>query len=123
MSSRRHGQERTGKYNVLPVLVYLRGRCPEPILDMTVPGNLGTRHAPVIWNVADDVASAALDALEGGRTTWGILFWVPQKFPGSVSQDVVEAINVQPSQPMLQEWLAQAVTAATIDDFVATLRR
>jgi hypothetical protein len=73
----RHGEGRRGKYNVLVALVYLRGACPEPLLDMTLPGGWGTRHAPLVWNVADDEAAEALAALEAGRTTWGTLFWVP----------------------------------------------
>jgi hypothetical protein len=59
------------------VLVYLRGRCPEPVLDMTVEGGLGIRHAPVVWNVGDDVAVDALADFEAGGSTPGILFWVP----------------------------------------------
>jgi hypothetical protein len=73
----RHGEDRRGKYRVLVGMIYLRGSCPEPVLDMTVPGNLGTYHAPLIWNVAADVAREALETFTAGQTTWGILFWVP----------------------------------------------
>jgi hypothetical protein len=73
----RHGEGRQGKYNILVALVYLRGSCPEAVLDMTLPGGWGTKHAPLVWNVADDVAREALDALEAGTMTWGILFWIP----------------------------------------------
>ncbi len=73
----RHGEDRRGRYRVLTALVYLRGACPDESLDMTTPSGLGTRHAPVIWNVADDRADATLDELAAGQTTWGILFWVP----------------------------------------------
>ena len=38
----RHGDDRRGKYNVLVALVYLRGTCPERVLDMTLPGGWGT---------------------------------------------------------------------------------
>jgi hypothetical protein len=72
----RHGEDRRGKYQILVTLVYLRGSCPEGVLDMTLPGGWGTRHAPLIWNVAEDDAGAALDALEAGVLTWGILFWI-----------------------------------------------
>src|SRR5262249_31851920 len=78
----RHGEGRQGRYNVLAVLVYLRGRCPEPVLDMTVAGHQGTRHAPVVWNVADDDAGATLDAFERGETTWGILYFAPGRRGG-----------------------------------------
>ncbi len=73
----RHGEDRKGRYRVLTALVYLRGRCPEGVLDMTLPGNFGTRHAPLIWNVADEKAVAALAAVAEGREPWGLLFWVP----------------------------------------------
>jgi hypothetical protein len=73
----RHGEDRRGKYNVLVALVYLRGACPEPMLDMTLPGGWGTRHAPLIWNVEQDPASEALDSLAAGTISWGILFWIP----------------------------------------------
>jgi hypothetical protein len=73
----RHGPDRKGKYKVLAGLVYLVGACPENVLDMTLTSGAGTRHAALVWNVADDPASAALDELEAGQTTWGILFWVP----------------------------------------------
>jgi hypothetical protein len=73
----RHGEDRRGKYHILVALVYLRGSCPEAVLDMTLPGGWGTKHAPLIWNVAEDDASAALDALAAGALSWGILFWIP----------------------------------------------
>jgi hypothetical protein len=73
----RHGEGRRGKYNILVALIYLRGSCPESILDMTLPGGWGTKHAALVWNVEDDVVSEALDALAAGTITWGILFWIP----------------------------------------------
>lgn len=73
----RHGPNREGRYRVLTALVYLKGRCPGVVLDMTVPGGFGTRHAPLVWNVCDDDATAALDAVTSGAAPWGLLFWVP----------------------------------------------
>jgi hypothetical protein len=73
----RHGPERKGKYNVLAGLIYLVGESPQSVLDMTLTTGAGTRHAVLVWNVAGDSASAALDELENGAITWGILFWVP----------------------------------------------
>jgi hypothetical protein len=57
-------------------MVYLVGECPQRLLDMTLTSGAGTRHAALVWNVAADSAYAALDDLEAGTTTWGILFWV-----------------------------------------------
>src|SRR5262249_18376096 len=37
----RHGPDRQGKYRVLTALVYLQGRCPDAVLDMTLPGGFG----------------------------------------------------------------------------------
>jgi hypothetical protein len=45
------------------------------------------------------------------------------KFPGAVPGEVVETINAQPSFSLMREWHTAAVKAATIDDFVAVLRR
>lgn len=73
----RHGEDRKGKYRVLTGLVYLRGRCPDSVLDMTTPGGFGTRHAPLIWNVAEDNAAAILEAQRDGGNPPGLLWWVP----------------------------------------------
>lgn len=73
----RHGPDRQHKYRILTALVYLRGRCPEPVLHMTAPNGQGTRHAPVVWDVEADEAGATLEALAQGQATWGVLFWIP----------------------------------------------
>jgi hypothetical protein len=75
-SRARHGADRQGKYRVLTALVYLQGHCPEAVLDMTLPGGFGTRHAPLVWNVAEDSAPATLEAVAKGALSWGMLFWV-----------------------------------------------
>jgi hypothetical protein len=73
----RHGADRKGKYKVLTALVYLTGRCPDDVLDMTLPGGFGTRHAPLVWNVGEYNAPNTLEAVAGGQQSWGMLFWVP----------------------------------------------
>jgi hypothetical protein len=73
----RHGPERRDKYDVFVGLIYLRGRCPEPSLQMTLPSGAGTRHVPLLWEVEGDAARDALDAVAAGAATWGMLFWVP----------------------------------------------
>jgi hypothetical protein len=75
-SRTRHGEDRKGKYKVLVGLVYLQGQCPEEVLDMTLPNGLGTRHAPLIWNVAGDNAAEMLEAVARGEISWGMLFWI-----------------------------------------------
>jgi hypothetical protein len=85
----RHGADRQGKYRVLTALVYLQGHCPEAVLDMTLPGGFGTRHAPLVWNVADDNAPATLEAVASGTVSWGMLFWAPLMAEGQ--QEVVIA--------------------------------
>jgi hypothetical protein len=74
----RHGPLAQGKYAVLPVLVYLVGRCPDGAkeLDLTTPAGFGVRHRPVLWEVGGDSAAGALEDFKQGKTTWGILFWV-----------------------------------------------
>jgi hypothetical protein len=206
----RHGEGRRGKYNVLAALVYLRGQCPEGVLDMTVPGGFGTRHAPLVWNVAEDSAAEAIESLAAGRTTWGVLFWIPlmrgghdpalierwkeqaaavpdrrvrgdlaqialvfaelagcypawekglegwdmtepqvvnrwiekaraearleearafvlralqRRFPGDIPPEVVATINAQPSATMLEGWFDQAMSSASMEEFIAALRR
>jgi hypothetical protein len=73
----RHGDDRKGKYRVLTALIYLQGRCPDELLDMTLPGGFGTRHAPLVWNLEADDAPATLEAVAEGRLSRGMLFWVP----------------------------------------------
>jgi hypothetical protein len=73
----RFGEDRKGKYKVAAGLVYLRDRCPVDILDMRFPDGSGVRHAPRIWNVADDNAQMTLEAVASGTLSWGMLFWVP----------------------------------------------
>jgi hypothetical protein len=73
----RHGPDRQGKYRVLTAMVYLVGRCPDAVLDMTLSGGFGTRHAPLVWNVAEDNAPVVLEAVARGEMLWGMLFWVP----------------------------------------------
>jgi hypothetical protein len=74
-----HGPERKGKYQVFPVLIYLKDECPkdEAVLDMTVPSGYGIRHAPLLWEIGKDVAADALAAFAENKATWGILFWIP----------------------------------------------
>ncbi len=79
----RHGDDRRGKFKVLTALVYLLGRCPETVLDLTLSGGFGTRHAPLVWNVAEDDAAAVLDSVASGAASWGLLFWVPLMIGGS----------------------------------------
>jgi hypothetical protein len=72
-----HGEERKGKYRVMAALVYLCGRCPEDMLDFTLPDGTGTRHAPLIWNIEDDDAAQILEAVAAEVLSWAMLFWVP----------------------------------------------
>src|SRR5262249_384953 len=60
------------------VLVYLVGQCPDEAkeLGMTTPAGYGIRHRPVLWEVGQDSATAALDELGQEKPTWGILFWI-----------------------------------------------
>jgi hypothetical protein len=73
----RHGPERQGRYRALTALVYLRGRCPNSVLDMTLPGGIGTRHTALVWNLQDAPAQTTLEAVAQGALSWGQRFWVP----------------------------------------------
>ena len=73
----RHGEDRKGKYKVAAGMVYLCGRCPKVVVDMTFPSGAGTRHQALVWNVEDDDATRTLDAVTAGESSWGILFWLP----------------------------------------------
>jgi hypothetical protein len=73
----RHEEDRKGKYKVMVGLVYPKDRCPENVLDMTLPNEAGTRHAGLVWNVAEDQAAQTLEAVAAEQTSWGMLFWVP----------------------------------------------
>lgn len=73
----RHGRDRKGRYKVLAALIYLRGRCPAAELDMTVGGECGTWHNPVVWNLEDEDAPQLLDEVAANPALWGVLFWIP----------------------------------------------
>src|SRR5262249_33365642 len=75
----RHGPKQRGKHKVAVALVYLRGRAPLPVLDMTLPepGGVGTRHVALVGNVADAAAATALADVASGRSSWGLLFLDP----------------------------------------------
>ena len=73
----RHGPDRTDPYNVVAMIVYLRGHCPVTILDMTLPDGLGTRHAPLVWNVEEEAAVPMIEGVANGQISSGMLFWVP----------------------------------------------
>lgn len=75
-SRARSGDEKR-KYKVAVGLIYLRDRCPVDTLDMRFPDGSGTRHAPRVWNIAQDSAVATIDAVAVGSLSWGMLFWVP----------------------------------------------
>ena len=73
----RHGLDRTESYNVVAMIVYLRGRCPVTVIDMTLPDGFGTRHAPLVWNVEVEDAARIIEAVASGEISSGMLFWVP----------------------------------------------
>jgi hypothetical protein len=82
-SRARHGEDRQGRYRVLSSLVYLQGRCPQRLLEMTLPDGSGTRHVALVWNVAEDNAAERLEAVAKGTASWGMLFWVPLMAAGA----------------------------------------
>jgi hypothetical protein len=65
----RHGEDRRGKYNILVALVYLRGSCPEPTLDMTLPGGWGpgTRRCCGTWSLPGGLSPGPMHCRSG---TW-----------------------------------------------------
>ncbi len=84
----RHGPDGQGKYKVAAGLVYLRGKCPEEVLDMTLPNGLGTRHAPLVWNVGEDNAVQTIEGVAAGRLSWGMLFWAPLMAEGGEDETI-----------------------------------
>jgi len=70
----RNADNQRGKYRVVPVLVYLVGRCPMTELRMTV-GGFGIVYKPLVWNVCDDDATTTLEAVASGALSWAMLFW------------------------------------------------
>jgi hypothetical protein len=59
--------------------------------------------------------------LEGARAF--LLRALRRRFPDTVPPEVVETINAQPSVTMLEAWFDQAMTSASMDAFIAALRR
>jgi hypothetical protein len=73
----RHGEGNSEKYRVFAALIYLKGECPQSVLDMTLPYRGGTHHRALVWDVCKNDARISLDKLEAGRVSWGVLFWLP----------------------------------------------
>jgi hypothetical protein len=48
---------------------------------------------------------------------------IKRRLSDPVPAEVVETINQQPSLDMLHDWVDEAATAQTMDDFLAVLRR
>lgn len=76
------------RLRVLPVLIYLKGLCPERHIDMRTPNGCGIAHAPVVWELETDSALQTLQAVEAGTRGWGGLFWTPL-MAGGGSKDVL----------------------------------
>src|SRR5262249_18481701 len=56
----RYGEGNASKYRVYSALIYLKGECPESVLDMTLPYRGGTHHRALIWEVCRDDARICL---------------------------------------------------------------
>jgi hypothetical protein len=65
----------------------------------------------------------AVQEAELNKARTFLLRALEQRFPGAVSQDVIETINTQPSLPLLEDWFNVALRANSIEEFVAVLRR
>jgi hypothetical protein len=59
--------------------------------------------------------------LEGARES--ILRVLRRRFPAALTEDVLGAINAQPSLDMLHGWLDGALAAFSAEEFLALLRR
>lgn len=123
----RHGDDRKGKFRVSTALIYLQGRCPDDILDMTLPGGYGIRHAPLVWNVAQDDAATVLEIVASGGASWGLLFWVPLMSDGGEDtvierwKDVAE--NVVPNRRDRDNLVGIALVFAELAGRVPAWRR
>jgi hypothetical protein len=62
-------------YRVTSALVHLTGSLGEPAIDARL-GEYGTFHRPLPWDIERDEAEEALQAVEDGTASWGLLFWV-----------------------------------------------
>ncbi len=52
-----------------------------------------------------------------------LLRLLQRKFPGLVPEEVSHLVGRQESLPVLDDWFDAAISAATIQDFLAALRR
>jgi hypothetical protein len=85
----RHGEEGKEKLRVFAGFVYLKGACPTPVLDMRCKGGPGTKHETFVWNVANDKAEEALDAVAlDVKNWWGLLFWIAL-MTGAEREDII----------------------------------
>jgi hypothetical protein len=65
--------------------------------------------------------SSKESTLDGVRET--LVKQLRKRFPGQVTEEIVQTINSQPSRAMLDDWAEQIVVVETIDDFRTHLRR
>jgi hypothetical protein len=109
----RHGEGNRGKFRVLCGLVYLKGECPETVLDMTLSSGHGTRHEPLLWEVGKSDAAAALDAVAEGREGWGLLFWVPL-MTGADQPGIIARWRELVQQKVSSGWMRENVAGVAL---------
>ena len=57
------------------------------------------------------------------RTRLMVIRAVQKRFNDSVPRDVISALEMQPSQRMLDEWFDVVLTADSIDEVIAVMRQ
>jgi hypothetical protein len=78
----------------------------DPLQVFTLPNGTGTRHGPLVWNVAEDDAAQTLEAVAGLQLSWGMLFWVPLMSGGgeaSVTARWQEVVSARVEDPRMRD--------------------
>jgi len=76
------------------------------------------------WKMTDSkVVNGWMEKTDLERTRLMVIRAVQKRFNDSVPRDVISALEMQPSQRMLDEWFDVVLTADSIDEVIAVMRQ
>jgi hypothetical protein len=76
-----------------------------------------------VYPTQSPIVNEWIEATTLGSTRDLLVRFVRGRWPGALSQETLTTITEQPSLEILGDWVDQAATAQTIEEFDAYLRR